>query len=164
MALLSHLRSLSLMICKSSCVWDLLLYYFTELPQPIHGFRARVGQVSGGAQRRSEPQERHSDRPLMGGGSSGTCWRRNDRLQCGGGSRWPTLCEGDQLCWWDVCTRGMVSCTGFMSSPANHVSIAPLGWSWSLLGMLLGGWRVDESVGVGGWGFGLLQCGHVKGE
>ena len=52
----------------------------------------------------------------------------------------------------------------FMSSPANHVSIAPLGWSWSLLGMLLGGWRVDESVGVGGWGFGLLQCGHVKGE
>ena len=46
--------------------------------------------------------------------------------------------------WWDFCTRGMVSCTGFISSPANHVSIAPLGWSWSLLGMLIGGWRVDE--------------------
>ena len=59
---------------------------------------------------------------------------------------------------------GMVSCTGFISSPANHVSIAPLGWSWSLLGMLLGGWRVDERVSVVGRGFGLLQCRHVKGE
>ena len=88
---------LSLMICKSSCVWDLLLYYFTELPQPIHGLRARVVQVSVGAQRSSEPQERHSDRLLRGGGPRGTCWCRNDRLQCGGGSRWPSLCEGDQL-------------------------------------------------------------------
>ena len=60
--------------------------------------------------------------------------------------------------------RGMVSCTGFISSPANYVSIAPLRWSWSLLGMLLGDWTVDERVSVGGRGYRLLQCEHVNGE
>ena len=108
-------------------------------------------------------QERHTDRLLRGGGPSGTCWRRNDRLQCGGGSRWPTLCEGDQLLVGCLYQGGWWAAQA-LSSLANHVSIAPLGWSWSLLGMLLGGWRVNESVGVGGRGFGLLQCGHVKGE
>ena len=164
MALLSHSRSLSLMIWKSSCIWDLLLYYFTELPQPIHGVRARVGQVSGGAQMRSEPQERHSDRLLRGGGPSGTCWRRNDRLQCGGGLRWPTLYEGDQLlvgCLYQVDGElhrlYIVSCQScFHCSIRLKLEFA--------IGMLLGDWTVDERVSVGGRGFGLLQCEHVKGE
>ena len=152
------------MICQSSCVWDLLLYYFTELPQPIHGFRARVGQVSGGAQRRSEPQDRHLDRLLRGGGPAVHASAETTDSSAEAVQGDPLSAREISSCMVGCLYQGMVSCTDFISSPANHVFIAPLGWSLSLLGMLLGGWRVDESVGVGGWGFGLLQCGHVKGE
>ena len=151
---------LSLMICKSSCVWDLLLYYFTELPQPIHGLRARVVQVSGGAQRSSEPQERHSDRLLRGGGPSGTCWRRGAEVVQG-----DPLSAREISSWWDVCTSGMVSCTGIIVSYQScfHCSIRlklefARDAAWRLKG------RRERNVGVDGWGFGLLQCGHVKGD
>ena len=83
--------------------------------------------------------EHHTDKLLRGWGPSGTCWHRNDRLQCGGGSGWPTLYEGDPLLVGCVYQGGLWTALA-SSSLANHVSIAPLGWSWSLLGMLLGGW------------------------
>ena len=128
---------LSLMICKSSCVWDLLLYYFTELPQPMHGLLRSVGEPKGAPSFRSATQT--------------GCWEAEAPSVHVGAETTDSSAEavqGDPLSareissWWDFWTRGMVSCTGFISSPANHVSIAPLGWSWSLLGMLLGGWRV----------------------
>ena len=67
--------------------------------------------------------------------------------------------------WWDVCTSGMVSCTGIIVSYQScfHCSIRlklefARDAAWRLKG------RRERNVGVDGWGFGLLQCGHVKGD
>ena len=125
---------------SSSCVWDLLLYYFSKVPQPFHGCWAWVGQVSVRSHRWSEPGAFWQDvvRRLLRGttqtgcwggwGPSGTCWHRNDLLQCGGGSRWPTLCEGDQLLVGCLCQVGWWTVQA-LSSLANHASNAPLDWS-----------------------------------
>ena len=104
---------------SSSCVWDLLLYYFTELPQPIHGFRARVGQVSGGAQRWSEPGALWQDvvRLLLRSATQTWqtgCWGAEAPAVHVGAETTDSSAEavqGDPLSareigsWWDVCTR-----------------------------------------------------------
>ena len=120
----------------SSCVWDLLLYYFTELLQPIHGFRARVGQVSGGAQMWSEPGALWQDVvrcPLRSATQTG-CWGAEAPVVHVGAETTDSsakavqgdpLCEGDQLLVGCLYQGMVMSCTGFIVSCQScfHCSI-----------------------------------------
>ena len=78
---------------------------------------------------------------------------------------WPTLCEGDQLlvgCLYqgdgELHRLYIVSCQSCFHCSIRLKLEFARDAAWRLKG------RRERNVGVGGWGFGLLQCGHVKGD
>ena len=155
---------LYLMICKSSCVWDLLLYYFTELPQPIHGFKGTgcsgqwgspKGLRASGAPLRQAAEGRRPQRYMLGAETTDSS---------------AEVVQGDPLSareissWCDVCTSGMVSCTGIIVSYQScfHCSIRlklefARDAAWRLKGR-------RSNVGVDGWGLGCCNAGMLKGD
>ena len=142
-----------------------------KLPQPIHGFRARVGQVSGGAQRWSEPGALWQDvvRRLLRSATQTGCWGAEAPAVHVGAETTNSSVEvvqGDPLSarenssWWDVCTRGMVSCTGFIVSCQScfHCSIRlklefPRDAAWRLKG-----WRERRRWRPGFWAVAMRAC------
>ena len=124
----------------SSCVWDLLLYYFSKVPQPFHGCWAWVGQVSVRSHRWSEPGAFWQDvvRRLLRGTTQTGCWGAEAPAVHAGTETTYSSAEAVQgdplsareiqllvgcLCqvgWWTVQA---------LSSLANHASNAPLDWS-----------------------------------
>ena len=100
----------------SSCVWDLLLYYFSKVPQPFHGCWAWVGQVSVRSHRWSEPGAFWQDvvRRLLRGTTQTGCWGAEAPAVHAGTETTYSSAEavqGDPLSareissWWDVCAR-----------------------------------------------------------
>ena len=102
---------------SSSCVWDLLLYYFSKVPQPFHGCWAWVGQVSVRSHRWSEPGAFWQDvvRRLLRGTTQTGCWGAEaPAVHAGTETTYSSaeVFQGDPLSareissWWDVCARG----------------------------------------------------------